>query len=208
MDEPLSWVFVLAGLGLLPFALMLTTSFCKYVVVLSLLRSALGSPQVPPSVVITALAGSLTALTMAPTLNAAWSGAEPELRRFFEGRDSARRWDAAHAGLNAAWAPFESFLRRHTDPEDLALLASNAPRPSPLLLIPAFLVSELSAAFRIAFVIFLPFLAVDLVVANVLMALGMQMMAPTTVSLPLKLLLFSAIDGWRVLAQGLLGSYA
>jgi len=206
VDETVSWVVLLGGFALLPFALMLTTSFCKFVVVLSLLRSALGSPQVPPNVVVTALAAALTGVTMAPTFEDAWEGAGPHVDAFFERERPEARWTAAQRALETGWAPIEAFLRRHTSPADLALLAPNEAEPSPVILVPAFLVSELSAAFRIAFVVFLPFLAVDLVVANVLMALGMQMMAPTTVSLPLKLLLFTAIDGWRVLASGLLGS--
>jgi flagellar biosynthesis protein FliP len=206
LDEPLGWVLVLGGLALLPFGLMLTTSFCKFVVVLSLLRSALGSPQVPPNVVVTALAAALTGVTMAPTLEQALEGAQPHVDDFLARERPEARWTAAQAALQAGWAPLEAFLRRHTAPADLALLAPADPEPGPVILVPAFLVSELSAAFRIAFVVFLPFLAVDLVVANVLMALGMQMMAPTTVSLPLKLLLFTAVDGWRVLASGLLGS--
>jgi type III secretion protein R len=214
-------VFVaVAALSLLPFVLLLMTSFVKIAVVLSILKSALGSAQIPPSSIITGLALILTIYVMAPTGERMLRAVEPELGRGV-GADvlSGQGMEALVAAADKAKEPVRDFLLRHGSARDrgvfhaLALrMRTGAERASIserdfLVLVPAFLVSELRRAFEIGFLIFLPFLVVDLVISNLLLALGMHMLAPTTVSLPFKLLLFVLADGWQLLLRGLVESY-
>ena len=214
-------VFVaVAALSLLPFVLLLMTSFVKIAVVLSILKSALGSAQIPPSSIITGLALILTIYVMAPTGERMLRAVEPELGRGV-GADmlSGQGMEALVAAADKAKEPVRDFLLRHGSARDrgvfhaLALrMCTGAERASIserdfLVLVPAFLVSELRRAFEIGFLIFLPFLVVDLVISNLLLALGMHMLAPTTVSLPFKLLLFVLADGWQLLLRGLVESY-
>lgn len=206
-DQPVPTVLALGALSLLPFAAMMLTSFVKIAVVLSIARSALGAQQLPPNTVITGLAVILSIQVMAPTVEASFEA-----------------WDAApRAGLleraDGASEPLRDFLTLHAEPEDLAsfLDLARAMRPEDArdavaerdlaVAMPAFVISELREAFRIGFLVFLPFLVVDLVVSSVLLALGMHMLSPTTVSLPFKLLLFVAADGWRLLAEALVRGY-
>jgi type III secretion protein R len=185
------------------------TSFLKITVVLSIARSALGAPQVPPSSAVTGLALVLTLAVMAPVGERAL-----ELARTVRGDGIA----ATAARLEAAADPVRTFLARFARPEDRAVFldvarrlraATGAPTGERDLavLAPAFVVSELRRAFTIGFLVFVPFLAVDLVVANVLLALGLTQLSPTSVALPFKLLLFVAVDGWKLLARSLALSY-
>ena len=210
-DHVAELVALLGLLALAPAALVLLTSFLKIAVVLSIARSALGAPQVPPGTAVTGLALALSFLVMAPVAErAAALGA-------------ARPGEAGVAGaatrLSRAAGPVREFLARFARPDDRGAFLDVARRlrpaegPAPAeddlaVLAPAFVVSELRRAFTIGFVVFIPFLAVDLVVANVLLALGLTQLSPTSVALPFKLLLFVAVDGWRLLARALALSYA
>jgi type III secretion protein R len=175
------------------------------------LRSALGAPQVPPTTAVTGLALVLTLTVMAPIGEAAWAAA----------RDVPPGGDAGALAAGArALVPLKGFLARFARSDDreafldLARRLRAPPNPTEVrdddlgVLAPAFMVSELRRAFTIGFLVFLPFLVVDLVVANVLLALGLTQLSPTSVSLPLKLLLLVAVDGWRLLARGLALAYA
>jgi type III secretion protein R len=203
-------LLLLGALALLPAALVTLTSFLKISVVLSVARSALGAPQVPPTTAVTTLALLLTAVVMAPVAEEALAAA----RAAPPGGGVARALETARRAAE----PLRGFLLRHARPDDRAafleaarqLRTGRAAEPGPddfAVLAPAFVVSELRRAFTVGFLIFLPFLVVDLVVANVLLALGLTQLSPTTVSLPLKLLLFVAVDGWKLLARGLALSY-
>lgn len=208
-DQSISLVIGLAVLSLLPFAALTLTSFVKIAVVLGIARSAIGTAQLPPTPVLTGLAVILSAHVMAPVATAAWEAATDAE----ETTGDVTLLD----GLSAARAPLLEFLLTHADEEDLALFLDVAAEArgeeealtetSLLVAAPAFLIGELRDAFRIGFLIFIPFLVVDLVVSCVLLALGMHMLSPTTVSLPFKLLLFVAADGWLLLSESLVTSY-
>lgn len=218
--DPLALILLLSGLALLPFLLAVTTSFIKFSVVLAILRNALGTPQVPPTIVVTSLALILTGYVMAPTAIEAYRAAEPAMA----GTSGAallsdRSVRGLLQGAGAAREPLRRFLLRHAQPADRVLFRDMARRlwPAPqrdqvseqdlVVIVPAFVISQLAAAFKVGFLLFVPFLVIELVVANVLLALGMHMLAPTTVSLPFKLLLFVLVDGWRLLVQGLVLSF-
>ncbi len=197
---------LLSALTFLPLLVIALTSFTRIIVVLSLLRSALGLQQTPPNSVLLTLALFLMMFSMSPVFQAAKvSAIAPYTRHEI----------TAEAAVTKGFVPFKYFMVRQTREEDLLAVIHMAKAPTPksvedieaLQLIPAFMLSELRTAFQIGFVIFLPFLLIDLVVAAILMALGMIMLPPTTISLPLKILLFLLINGWALLAQALLGSY-
>lgn len=198
-------VLLLTALSFIPVALIAMTSFTRIVIVLSMLRSALGLQQTPPNVVLITLSMFLTLFAMLPVFQSAQTaGVDPLL---------AGTKSAEVAAVDA-FAPFKRFMIGQTREADLRAVVemSGAQQPhtmdqvQALHLVPAFMLSELRTAFQIGFVIFLPFLLIDLVVAAILMALGMIMVPPATVSLPLKLLLFLLINGWVLVAQALLGS--
>ncbi|HEX9399966.1 MAG TPA: EscR/YscR/HrcR family type III secretion system export apparatus protein [Anaeromyxobacter sp.] len=210
-DRTAELIALVGVLALAPAALVMLTSFLKIAVVLSVARSALGAPQVPPNTVVTGLALVLTLLVMAPVGERAAA-----LAREAPGEAGLA---GAAARVTRAAAPVREFLARFARPDDRAALhdvarrlrAPGAPAPADddlAVLAPAFVVSELRRAFTIGFVVFVPFLAVDLVVANVLLALGLTQLSPTSVALPFKLLLFVAVDGWKLLARALALSYA
>ncbi|HYQ80235.1 MAG TPA: EscR/YscR/HrcR family type III secretion system export apparatus protein, partial [Anaeromyxobacteraceae bacterium] len=192
-----------------PLALVTLTSFLKMTVVLSLARSALGAPQVPPTTAITGLALLLSLSVMAPVAEEAW--------RVARAGPPPRGAEEVIATAARAAAPLKGFLARFARPEDRRLFLDLGRRLRPdgrevadadlAVLAPAFMVSELRRAFAAGFLVFLPFLAVDLAVANVLLALGLTQLSPTAVSLPFKLLLFVAVDGWALLSRGLVAGY-
>ncbi len=196
----------LTVLAILPALLVCLTAFLRTIIVLSILRHAIGMPETPPNTVLIGLALFLTLFTMSPVLNTL---NEQALQPFMSGK----------LGLEGTYQkasePLRDFMIRQTREQDLALMVelSKAKRPesmadiSNVQLVPAFMLSELRAAFQIGFVIFLPFLLIDLIVSSVLMALGMMMMPPTTVALPLKLLMFVLVDGWSVVLKALMGSF-
>ena len=209
--SPSSALVTVILIALVPFVAVMVTSFTKIVVVLSLLRNALGLQQVPPNLVINGLALILSVYVMYPVIveiNASM-GADAQIA------DTGELLDAA----NEAKEPMREFLIKHAEPRERKFFFETAKKMlSPeqaanisdrdfLVIIPAFTVSELTDAFKIGFLIFLPFVIVDLVIANILMALGMMMLSPTTVSLPFKILLFVLVEGWVKLIHGLVLTY-
>jgi flagellar biosynthetic protein FliP len=204
-----NYVRLLIGLSLLSFvmaALVAMTSFTRIIVTLSFLRHALGMPETPPNAVLVTLALFLTFFTMAPTLEQSErEGVTP----FLDGKISAT--EAIDRGL----APLKVFMSAHVRDTDLRTVSELAhlplaekPADVPIrVLVPAFMLSELRAAFVAGFIIFLPFLLIDLIVAAILMALGMMMVPPVSISLPLKVMLFVLIDGWSLLMRALAGAY-
>ena len=213
--RPITLVMILALAALLPFAFMTLTAFVKISTVLQIVRGAIGAQNIPSSTVIMALAGALTLLAMAPVGTRIQERAGPLFEPGAERETSA--WVSALA--LATREPIRDFLRANATSREKARFfeIARAARPPAerdrvgrddlVILVPAFVVSELIAAFALGFALYLPFLVIDLVVSNVLLSLGMQMMNPTQVSLPFKLLLFVAIDGWGQLAQALVTGY-
>ena len=196
----------LTVLSLAPAILMSMTAFIRIVIVLSMLRHALGMQETPPNTVIISLAMFLTLFTMAaPLQEANKNGFQP----YMDGKISTE------VALGAALKPIRGFMVRQTREQDLALMVelSKSARPatmddiSTIQLIPAFMLSELRAAFQIGFIIFLPFLLIDLIVSSALMSLGMMMVPPASISLPLKILMFVLIDGWNIVVKALLGTF-
>lgn len=216
LARPLSLVVALAFAALLPFAFMTLTAFVKISTVLSIVRGAIGAQNVPSNMVVMALAFALTLLAMAPVGSRIATRAAPLLDASADYASSA--W--VFGLVQATREPLRDFLelnasgRERTRFYEIARAARPAAerdsvgRKDVLVLIPAFVVTELLEAFALGFALYLPFLVIDLVVANVLLALGMQMLNPTQVSLPFKLLLFVAVDGWGLLAQALVTGYA
>jgi type III secretion protein R len=218
--NPLSNVVLLGLLALLPFLLMMTTSFLKFSVVLSILRNAMGTQQIPPNPVLMGLALVLTVYVMAPVGLQVYQALEPELSAS-TGTPTLSGGGASQilGAVEKVKPPLRTFLKRHAHPKEVRLFHHWAKVMAPpewkettttddmLVLIPAFAVSELTEAFAIGFLLFLPFLVVDMVISNILLAMGMHMLSPVVVSLPFKLLLFIMIDGWALLAQGLLQAY-
>jgi flagellar biosynthetic protein FliP len=200
---------VLLGLTVLsiaPALLVSVTSFIRITVVLSMLRHALGMQETPPNTVLMSLALFLTFFTMAPTIEAVNSQA---FQPFMHDKL------AAGPAFDKALRPIRGFMVRQTREEDLRLMVDIAKAPMPdsvddistVQLIPAFMLSELRAAFQIGFVIFLPFVLIDLIVSTILMSLGMMMVPPVTISLPLKILMFVLMDGWNLVIRALLGTF-
>ena len=210
---PLYFIAGMALLGLAPFFLMMVTSYVKIVVVTSLVRNALGVQQVPPTMVMNGLAIILSIFIMAPVA----SGTLDLMQNMKIGPDPAPR--EIIALLDKASPPLRGFLERNADDKVVTVFMSTAKRIWPadqhasisrdnlLILIPSFTISELTRAFQIGFLLYLPFVAIDLVISYILLAMGMMMVSPMTISLPFKLLLFVTLDGWLKVSQGLLLSY-
>jgi flagellar biosynthetic protein FliP len=204
--QALRVVLGLTVLALLPALLVCVTSFLRTIIVLSMLRHALGMQETPPNTALTGLALFLTLFIMSPVLQKVNTEA---FQPFMAGKMSMEN------AYKKGSAPLRDFMVRQTREQDLALMIelSKAPTPqtmediSNVQLVPAFMLSELRAAFQIGFVVFLPFLLIDLVVASILMSLGMMMIPPSTISLPFKILMFVLIDGWALLLKGLVGSF-
>ena len=193
-------------LSLAPSIVIMTTSFIRIVVVLSLLRTALGLQQSPPNAVIISLALFLSAIVMAPTYEAAYSaGIRPLMDQEME----------LPQAFDEASQPVKAFMLAQVDPKDLALFAGLSKIPVPQdrmelpvrVVTPAFMISELKKAFEIGFLLFVPFLVIDLVVASVLMSMGMMMLPPVVISLPFKLIFFVLVDGWHLVAGSLVQSF-
>jgi len=199
---------VLAGLTLiaiLPFALVMTTSFVRIVVVLSLVRSAIGASSLPPNAVLTGLALVLSFVVMTPTMERI---ARDALQPYAAGRISQA------AMLGRAYEPLRLFMIRQTRERDLEVFTRLArvrrdtrSALDPAIVVAAFVVGELRSAFAIGFALYLPFVAIDLAVASILMGLGMFMLSPPIVSLPCKLLLFVMVDGWTLVCTGVVSSF-
>lgn len=199
-------LLILTVLSLAPALLIMLTSFTRIIIVLSFTRSALGSPQVPPNTVLIGLALFLTFFTMSPVLQRINDAAlQPYVKHQISFNEATQ---------NAA-VPLKEFMLKQTRPRDVGLFVSlsHGPRPQTVkdlsmhVLIPAFLISELKTAFTIGFVIFIPFLVIDMVVSVTLMSMGMMMLPPVLISLPFKILLFVLVDGWHLLARSLAMSF-
>jgi type III secretion protein R len=215
IPDPLLIVAVLTGAVLLPFLALLVTSFTKIVVVLSLLRQALGLQQVPPNMVVNALAVIMSVYVMAPIGIQAAS----TLRNQLHGPATVRRFEDFEIVYQSISTPLRGFLQKHTNERDRSFFVRSAGKLWPadqaqtlqddnmLVLIPSFTLRELTSAFQIGFILYLAFVVIDLIVGNTLLALGMQMLSPTVVSTPFKLLLFVSLDGWERLVHGLVLSY-
>jgi type III secretion protein R len=212
--NPIYFIALIAVMGLLPFLLMMVTSYVKIVVVTTLVRNALGVQQVPPAMVMNGLAIILSLFIMAPVGNQTWEvlkglnlGPRPEPGQIAE-------------AVAEASPPLMGFLNRNTDPyvsESLLDVARRIWPPEmsqkvdssdPLIAVPSFMITELTEAFKVGFILYLPFIAIDLIVSNILLAMGMMMVSPMTISLPFKLLLFVTLEGWLKICRGLLFSYA
>ena len=202
----LQLLFLLTVLSLAPAILILTTSFTRVVIVLSFVRSGLSTQQVPPNQVILGLALFLTFFIMAPY----WSQVnEQALQPYLSGQISPQE------ALRSGAEPIRSFMFKETREKDLALFVQLADLPRPEdyedvpthVLIPAFVISELKTAFQIGFLIYIPFLIIDMVVASTLMSMGMLMLPPVMISLPFKLWFFVIVDGWHLVVQSLLESF-
>jgi flagellar biosynthetic protein FliP len=199
-------IALLTVLSLAPSILVMMTSFTRIVVVLSLLRTALGTATAPPNAVIISLALFLTGFVMWPAFTTSYdAGIRPLLANEI----------TVDQAFERATQPFRTFMLKHVRDKDLKLFNDMANEPAPptpeqislRILIPAFMISELKRAFEIGFLLFLPFLIIDLVVASVLMSMGMMMLPPVVVSLPFKLIFFVLVDGWSLVAGSLIQSY-
>ncbi|MBQ5531029.1 MAG: type III secretion system export apparatus subunit SctR [Kiritimatiellae bacterium] len=226
--DPFSLIILLVGLSLLPFVAMIATSYLKIVVVISLIRNALGIQSIPPNMVVNALAMILSFYIMAPVAEESWKIAKEEYYK------NTAQTPAVAAALTVPTAesrldsdaaakaaePFRRFLSERTSPRERAFFTATAEtlwgkdgEPAKVnpesfyILLPSFCVSELTKAFQIGFLVYLPFIAIDIIVSNILLAMGMMMVSPVTISLPFKLLLFVMVNGWTLLIQGLVRGY-
>lgn len=205
INPVLQMLIVMTVFSLLPFVFCCMTSFLRFVIVFSMLKTAMGTQQVPPSIVIIGLSMILTFYTMGPTFQ----------RMYEMGNIPYQQNQNIVAAINEGSKPLKEFMMKQTRETDLAFfveLSNKVPPKSPdeitvWQVAPAFIMSELKTAFEIGFIIFVPFIVLDLVVANILLALGMFMLSPTIISLPFKLLIFIAVDGWALIVQGLVTSY-
>ncbi len=192
-------------LSLAPSILLMVTSFTRIIIVFSFIRTAIGLQQSPPNVVLTSLAMFLTLFIMQPTLQTAW---EQGIRPYTQ--EQINETEA----FDKTVAPFRDFMLRNTREGELAFFMDlgkeqvTEPAATPLkVLIPAFMISELKRAFEIGFLIFVPFLVIDMVVSSILLAMGMMMLPPATVALPFKIIFFVLLDGWRLICGSLIQSF-
>lgn len=211
--DPIALALLLAALALMPVILVCTTCFLKVSMVLLIVRNAIGVQQVPPGIAIHSIALAITVLVMAPVfkeMSSALTASESQTARA----------GVTLSDLAVAAEPLRHFMMRNTLPEQRAHVLSVARRQWPaaassdlrdsdyVVLVPAFVMSELQLAFQVGFVLYIPFVVIDLLISNLLLALGMQMVSPMVISLPMKMLLFVMLDGWTKLFDGLVRSYA
>ena len=210
--DPITLALVLALMTLLPTLVVATTSFLKIAIVMSLIRNALGVQQVPPNLALYGMALIITAYIMAPIGNRIYEHTvmQPAAMKSIDGMMT---------GLKEGAEPLRDFMLRNSKGEQRRYFLNTAQRlwgpelsadvkeSDYLVLMPAFLVSELTSAFEIGFLLYLPFVVIDLIVSNILLAMGMMMVSPVTISLPLKLFLFVMVDGWSRLIHGLIQTY-
>ena len=214
--DSFSLIALFVGMSLLPFLAMVATSYLKIVVVISLVRNALGVQSIPPNMVVNAIALILSFYVMAPVVQEGWdiykekSAVNKVEKKVYE----------THIAMEAA-QPMREWLIKQTDERSRAFFVSTAEQlwakegeekaevnpDSFFILIPSFCVSELTKAFQIGFLVYLPFIAIDIIISNILLAMGMMMVSPVTISLPFKLLLFVMVNGWTLLIQGLVRGY-
>lgn len=212
MIDPLNLILILVAAGLLPFIAVVATSFIKFSVVLLLVRNALGVQQIPPNMALNALAIILSGYIMAPIVIETYEVVSKGGHTFDTVEDMV-------AAYHAAKAPYADFLNSHAGIKEKTFFLEAAARLWPaeiynkididsiVVVVPAFAVSQLREAFEIGFLLYLPFIAIDLIVSNILLALGMMMVSPLTISLPFKLFLFVMVDGWSRLILGLVETY-
>jgi flagellar biosynthetic protein FliP len=205
-ERAIQLIALLTVLSIAPSILVMMTSFTRIVVVLSLLRTALGTATAPPNAVIISLALFLTAFVMQPALQTAYdTGVKPLIANQI----------TPEQAFDRGTQPLRAFMQKNVREADLKLFMDMAKEPAPAkpedmslrILVPAFMISELKRAFEIGFLLFLPFLIIDLVVASVLMSMGMMMLPPVVVSLPFKVMFFVLVDGWSLVAGSLIQSY-
>lgn len=212
LPDPFSLTILMVALALAPFVIIMVSSFVKIVVILNLIRNALGVQQIPPNMVINGLAIILTIYIMAPVIHDTYNA--------LKDRDiQTKNFDNLMDTIGEAKEPIRQFLIKHSKARERNFFMNTARVMWPkeqsdslektdfLVLVPAFTVTELTSAFQIGFLVYLPFITIDLIVSNILLALGMMMVSPMTISLPFKLLLFVLIEGWSHLIQGLVLSY-
>lgn len=205
MNPVLQMLIVMTLFSLIPFVFCCMTSFLRFVIVFSMLKTAMGTQQVPPSIVIIGLAMILTFYTMGSTFQ----------KMYDMGSVPYQKNQNMIEAINEGSKPLKEFMMKQTRESDLSFFVEmsqkNPPKSPDEITVwqvaPAFIISELKTAFEIGFIIFVPFIVLDLVVANILLALGMFMLSPTIISLPFKLLIFIAVDGWALIVQGLVTSY-
>ena len=214
--DSFSLIALFVGMSLLPFLAMVSTSYLKIVVVISLVRNALGIQSIPPNMVVNAIALILSFYVMAPVVQKGWNIYKEESAI---NKVEKKQYDTQIA-MKAA-EPMREWLIKQTDEKSRAFFVSTAEQlwakdgeetaevdpESFFILIPSFCVSELTKAFQIGFLVYLPFIAIDIIVSNILLAMGMMMVSPVTISLPFKLLLFVMVNGWTLLIQGLVRGY-
>lgn len=212
--DVVSFAILLGLLSLVPLIVVTTTSFLKFALVLMVLRNAIGVQQVPPTLAIYGISLALSVFVMAPTVQEIGKRVTSVDVRMSEARTTPLL-----AKAKEAFEPMRAFMLKHSRPEQRELFLSSAKKLWPpevakeakssdtLVLIPAFVVSELQTGFEIGFLIYIPFVVIDLLVSNLLMALGMQQVSPQTITIPLKLLLFTLVDGWGKLLNALALSY-
>lgn len=205
LNPVLQMLIVMAMFSLLPFIFCCMTSFLRFVVVFAMLKTAMGTQQVPPAIVIIGLSIILTFYTMGSTFQKMYDmGSVP----YQQNHDMI-------AAIQEGSKPLKEFMLKQTRESDLTFFVELAHKTKPQSpddlsiweVAPAYIISELKTSFEISFVIFVPFIILDLVVANILLALGMFMLSPTIISMPFKLLIFIAVDGWTLIVQGLVSSY-
>ena len=218
--DPISLAVVLALLALVPLAAVMTTSFLKIAVVLTLVRNAMGVQQVPPNMALYGLALILSAYVMGPVVMQIGDELRAPPAVVAPGQPQPDRLEGILDAVARGAEPMRAFMLKNSRPEQRDFFmrtarglwgeqqARNLKQDDLLVLIPSFLLSELTAAFQIGFLLYLPFVIIDLIVSNILMAMGMMMVSPVTISMPLKLFLFVMVDGWTRLIQGLVLSYA
>jgi type III secretion protein R len=219
-NRPLILMTAMGGLALVPFVGMMVTSFVKIAVVLSITRQAIGMQQAPPTTVITGMAIILTVYVMQPVGLQIYNRVD-KLVAIQRGGDvlAKENVDLIVDALKLAKEPVKAFLIKNSSEKDRQMFyrvawkmrtpedRGDLTAEDMIILTPAFVISELTKAFQIGFIIFIPFLVIDMVVSNILMALGMQMLSPTTISLPFKILLFVLVDGWYLITKGLVLGY-
>lgn len=205
LNPVLQLLIVMSMFSLLPFAFCCMTSFLRFVVVFSMLKTAMGTQQVPPAIVIIGLSIILTFYTMGSTFD----------RMYQMGSVPYQKNQNMVMAIQEGSKPLKEFMLKQTRESDLTFFVELAHKTKPKSpdelsiweVAPAYIISELKTSFEISFVIFVPFIILDLVVANILLALGMFMLSPTIISMPFKLLIFIAVDGWALIIQGLVSSY-
>ena len=205
LNPIIQMLILMSVFSLLPFAFACLTSFMRFVIVFSILKTALGTQQVPPGIIIIGLSIIMTLYTMSPIFG----------KMYEAGNIPYQKTGDIVLALKEGSEPLKEFMMKQTEQKDLAFFMELAKREQPATpadvsifdVAPAYMIGELKKAFEIGFIIFVPFVILDLIVANILLALGMMMLSPTIISLPFKLLIFIAVDGWGMVVSGLIQSF-